>query len=130
MSKSAKSGLFASTLIVGLVTAAALPAETLSELRAAITGREITVSGHIGTGLELMDNEALAFRGDDGVTYPVVFDAGRNARKSWDGCKFAMFGGGSPCAMSGSAEVELDGSRIRLIIYEVDSITAPAPLSK
>lgn len=103
-------------------------AATLEDLRAGLTGAEIDVSGHIGTGLDIMDKEALSFRDGAGNVYPVVFDAGRAARKSLDGCTFAVFGGGSPCAMQGKAEVELDGSRIRLIIYEVGTIADPAPL--
>jgi hypothetical protein len=103
-------------------------AETLAELRAGLTGREIAVTGHIGSGLDIGDDEALSFRDAEGNVYPVVFDAGRTARKSLEGCKFAMFGGGSPCAMDGKAEVELDGSRLRLIVYEIARIDPPAPL--
>lgn len=113
-------------LMAALVAPAA--AETLAELRIGLTGKEITVAGHIGTGLDIGDDEALSFRDDEGNIYPVVFDAGRTARKSLEGCEFAMFGGGSPCAMEGRAEVELDGSRLRLIIYEVARIDPPAPL--
>jgi hypothetical protein len=40
-----------------------------------------------------------------------------------------MFGGGSPSAFSGKAEVELDGSKIRLIIFEMTSIGTPTPLN-
>ncbi|MDP3197650.1 hypothetical protein [Tabrizicola sp.] len=117
------------TVVLLLATLGApAAAETLAELRNGLTGREITVSGHIGTGLDIGDDEALSFRDLDGNTYPVVFDAGRTARKTLEGCKFAMFGGGSPCAMDGKAELELDGSRLRLIIYEVASIAPPAPL--
>ncbi len=103
-------------------------AETLSDLRTSFVGREIAIAGHIGTSLDLGDEEALIFRDAEGNIYPVTFDAGRKARKSLEGCKFAMFGGGSPCAMEGKAEVELDGSHIRLIIYEVVKIDPPAPL--
>lgn len=103
-------------------------AETLEDLRARIAGTEVDITGHIGTGLDLMDDEALTFRTADGTVYPVIFDAGREARRSLEGCKFAMFGGGSPCALNGKAEIELDGSRIRLIVFEVGSIAAPAAL--
>lgn len=105
----------------------AIAAETLSELRENIGGREVTISGHIGTGLEMMDNEALSFRDGDGNIYPVVFDAGRDARRQLEGCKFAMFGGGTPCALEGMAEIELDGSRLRLIVYAV-TISPPEAL--
>ena len=114
-------------LLASLVTPAA--AETLAELRTGLVGREITVTGHIGAGLDISDNEALSFRDQEGNIYPVIFDAGRTARKSLEGCEFAMFGGGSPCAMDGKAEVELDGSSLRLIVYEVDRIDPPAPLN-
>ena len=103
-------------------------AETLAELRTGLTGREVAVTGHIGSGLDLGDDEALSFRDAEGNVYPVIFDAGRTARKALEGCEFAMFGGGSPCAMDGKAELELDGSRLRLIIYEVARIDPPAPL--
>lgn len=103
-------------------------AETLAELRAGLGGREITVNGFIGAGLDISDDEALSFRDPEGNVYPVIFDAGRTARKSLEGCEFAMFGGGSPCSLEGKAEVELDGSRLRLIIYEVARIDPPAPL--
>ena len=103
-------------------------AETLGELRTGLTGREVGIAGHIGSGLDIGDDEALSFRDAEGNFYPVIFDAGRTARKALEGCVFAMFGGGSPCAMDGKAEVELDGSRLRLIVYEVSRIDPPAPL--
>ena len=104
-------------------------AETLGEARGDLIGREVDISGHIGRGLELMDDQALTFRDADGTIYPVVFDAGRTARKSLEGCEFAMFGGGSPCKMAGKAEIELEGSRIRLIIFEVVRIDPPVALN-
>jgi hypothetical protein len=103
-------------------------AETLEQLRARIAGVEVDVTGHIGTGLDLMDDEALAFRDSAGTGYNVVFDAGREARKALEGCEFAMFGGGSPCAITAKAEIEWDGSNLRLIIFEVVSIAPPTPL--
>lgn len=103
-------------------------AETLVELRGRIAGSEVMVAGQIGSGLNMMDDEALAFRDADGTTYEVVFDAGREARKALDGCKFALFGGGTPCALTARAEVELDGANLRLIVFEVQAIAAPAPV--
>ena len=114
--------------ILATILPIAAHAETLPELRAGLAGREVAVTGHIGAGLDIGDDEALSFRDAEGNVYPVIFDAGRTARKSLEGCKFAMFGGGSPCAMEGKAEIELDGSRLRLIIYEVAKIDPPAPL--
>jgi hypothetical protein len=111
-----------------LATAGAASGETLQDLRQRVAGSEVDIAGYIGTGLELMDDEALAFRDAEGNVYPVIFDAGRDARRKLEGCKFAMFGGGSPCAMSGKAEIGLDGSRVRLIVFEVSDIAAPAPL--
>ncbi len=116
------------TFVLVLMGTAAF-GETLPELRSRISGSEIMVEGHIGTGLDMMDDEALVFRDADGATYEVVFDAGRDARKALNGCKFAMFGGGSPCALAAKAEVELDGSNLRLIVFEVTTIAAPAPLN-
>lgn len=115
--------------LIGLSWSSSASAETLADLRNRIAGIEVQITGHIGSGLDLMDDEALAFRAEDEITYPVIFDAGREARKALDGCKFAMFGGGSPCALNGKAEIELDGSRIRLIVFEVTSIAPPAPLN-
>lgn len=112
-----------------LVGGTAAQAETLQDLCGRIVGAEVEITGHIGTGLDMTDDEALTFRDPEGTVYPVVFDAGRTARKSLEGCKFEMFSGGTPCAMSGKAEVELDGSRLRLIVYEVADIAAPAPLN-
>jgi hypothetical protein len=121
-------------LMKSILTAFMLPmalgaqAETLSELRGRVSGAEVEIQGHIGTGLDLMDDEELAFRDSEGAAYKVVFDAGRDARKSLDGCEFALFGGGSPCALTAKAEVEWDGANLRLIIFEVVSISPPAPL--
>ena len=111
-----------------LAAAGAASAETLQDLRQRVAGSEIDIAGHIGTGFALMDDEALAFRDAEGNFYPVIFDAGRDARRKLEGCKFAMFGGGSPCTMSGKAEIELNGSRVRLIVFEVSDIAGPAPL--
>ena len=120
-------------LVAGLLAASfagcPIAAETLGDLIKRTTGSEVEIVGHIGTGLDMMDDEALHFRDQDEVLYGVIFDAGRVARKQLEGCKFAMFGGGSPCAISAKAEVEMDGSSLRLIIFEVSSIAAPAPLN-
>ncbi len=104
-------------------------AETLDDLLKRFAGSEVEISGHIGTGLNIMDDEALSFRDKTKVVYPVVFDAGREARKKLDGCEFAIFGGGSPCEITGKAEIEMDGAAIRLIIFEVTNLADPAPLN-
>lgn len=109
--------------------AGTMQATTLPELRKSITGQEVEVSGFIGTGLDLMDAEALTFRDSDKTNYAVVFDAGRDARKKLEGCKFEMFGG-TPCAMTGKAEIELDGARMRLIIFDITTIAAPAEMPR
>lgn len=116
------------SLMVAPLLAQPLSAETLSEWRQKAAGIEVEVSGHIGSGLDIMDDEALSLRDEEGHVYSVVFDAGREVRKKLEGCKFAIFGGGSPCALRGKAEIELDGARLRLILFEVDEIDAPAPL--
>lgn len=126
MSRNAK---FHLAILASLGFSTALSGETLSEFRERTGGVEVTIEGHIGTGLFMMDEEALAFRDVEEIVYAVVFDAGREARKSLEGCRFAMFGGGSPCALSGKAEIELDGSQVRLIIFEVSTIGKPLPLN-
>ncbi|MFD1882197.1 hypothetical protein [Paracoccus pacificus] len=103
-------------------------AETLDTALAGIIGKEVEIDGHIGAGLNVMEDEALAFRDGAGRTYPVVLDAGRAARKRLADCKFAMFGGGTPCSLKGKAEIEMDGSRIRLILFEATEIGEPAAL--
>ncbi|MFN4171392.1 MAG: hypothetical protein ACK4GW_06520 [Pseudorhodobacter sp.] len=111
-----------------LMLAAPAGAETLSDLRSRIAGTEISISGHIGTGLEIMDKEAISFRDADKTVYDVVFDAGREARRALEGCRFDLFQGGTPCAVTGRAEVQWNGARMRLILFEVDSLAAPGPI--
>ncbi len=114
-----------------LLLALAAPAKAqealppLPEILAGVAGQEVLIEGHIGTGLDLMDDEALAFRLPDGTVFPVVFDAGRDARRRLEGCRFQMFGG-TPCRMSGKAELEWDGSRLRLIVFALDVIEPPS----
>ena len=102
-----------------------ISSEAILDFRKSIIGREIMISGSLGSGLDFSDDEALFFKDEEGNVYPVVFDAGRNARRATEGCRFAMFGDGTPCRMSGLAEIELDGSRLRLIIFEVSNISPP-----
>jgi len=108
-----------------MVFAQPVSAETLAEARNKISGLEVEVSGLIGTGLNMMDDEALAFRDEQKNTYEVVFDAGREARKKLSGCKFEILGAGSPCPIKGKAEIELSGSDIRLIIFDVQVTSNP-----
>jgi len=117
-------------LILALAFSLAPPvgAETLTDLRTRIAGAEVTIAGHIGTGLEIMDKEAISFRDADKTVYDVVFDAGREARRALEGCKFDLFQGGTPCAVTGRAEVQWNGARLRLILFEVSSMTAPGPI--
>jgi hypothetical protein len=119
--------LLAPALLVAILAAPA-SAENLADLRARITGAEVTISGHIGTGLDIMDKEAISFRDADKVTYDVVFDAGREARRALEGCRFDMFQGGTPCAVTGRAEVQWNGARLRLILFEVTAMSAPGPI--
>lgn len=126
MSKSASISLVAIALaLAGPALAQSVP---LAAALDAVNGQEVVIDGHIGTGLDITDNEALAFRGKAGSTFPVIFDAGREARKKLAGCKFALFGGGMPCAMKGKAEIVIEGSTIRLSIFEMERIDAPAKL--
>lgn len=117
-------------LLLPLLALLAAPAgaETLSDLRARITGLEVDLAGHIGRGLEIMDKEAISFRDADKTIYDVVFDAGREARRALEGCRFDLFQGGTPCAITGRAEVEWNGARLRLILFEVTSMAAPGPI--
>jgi hypothetical protein len=98
---------------------------TLGDVLVEVAGQEVSVEGSIGTGLDMMDSEALFFRSNEETVFPVVFDAGREVRRQLEGCRFAMFGGGTPCRMSGKAELEWSGSQLRLIIFDVESIEAP-----
>ena len=100
-------------------------AETLDQALASILGREVTVEGHIGA--DPLEPNAILFRTADGAVYPVVFDAGREARKQLPGCKFQLFGG-TPCRASVKAEIARDGAKIVLVIFEVTSIAPPAAL--
>lgn len=99
-----------------------LPA--LTDALSAFVGTEVTATGYIGRGLDIMDKEAISFALPDRTTFPVVFDAGRNARRALDGCQFKMFGG-TPCPATISAEIEMDGSRVRLIVFALDKIGPP-----
>lgn len=119
---------FVACLVLG-IGPSTLGAETLGDLIKRVAGSEVEISGYIGSGLNIMDSEALNFRSADKVVYEVVFDAGREARKKLVGCKFAVFGASSPCAITGKAEVEMNGSSLRLIIFEVTSLADPTPLN-
>ena len=124
MSRSARALAAALALSGGTASA-----ETLDELRAGLAGREVSIAGFIGTGLVIGDDEALTFMDAERNSYPVVMDAGREARRATQGCRFQLFGG-TPCAMTGMAEIDLDGSRIRLILYEILSIEDPAEMPR
>lgn len=96
----------------------------LQDTLAEIAGREVIARGHIGSGLDFTDDEALSFALPDRTTFAVVFDAGREARRQLEGCEFEMFGG-TPCPATVKAEIEMEGSRVRLIIFEVMEIGPP-----
>lgn len=108
----------------GALPAAAEELPTLADALSALVGTEVTATGHIGRGLDIMDKEAISFALPDRTTFPVVFDAGRNARRALEGCQFKMFGG-TPCPATISAEIEMDGSRVRLIVFALDEIGPP-----
>lgn len=114
-------------LFMLVITSQPVFAEMLGDLRARFAGAEVEIKGHIGSHLYMGDDETIGFRDEDGNAYPVIFDAGREARKKVEDCKFAMFTGGNPCAITGKAEIELNGSQIRLSIFELTSIEPPAP---
>jgi len=113
--------------VAGVLLSLSLPAgaETLEQVLTGIVGREVTVDGQIGT--DPFDENALRFRIADGATFAVTFDAGREARKKLEGCKFEMFGG-TPCKAGIRAEIARVGSQIVLIVFEVVSIDPPAKL--
>jgi hypothetical protein len=107
------------------------PLPDFEQLRADLSGTDVTVQGYIGTGLDIMDDEAITLvMTSDRAAFPVVFDAGREARRQLDGCEFNSFTGGTPCLMTGKAGLEWDGGRIRLIIFAVDSILPPAEMAR
>ena len=124
MSRNADLRSFAVTTFVLALSWLAGPAssESLDSVFLSISGREVEVSGWIGTGLiydlELLDNYRRRFE--------VVFDAGREARRNLAGCEFGFFGS-NPCFMNGKAEIGFEGERMQLIIFEVTSIADPGP---
>jgi len=98
---------------------------SLEETVATINGKDVTVAGWIGSGLVLGDDEAISFALEDRTTFKVIFDAGRDARRQLEGCEFKFFGG-TPCPAVVNAEIEIDGSNIKLIVFDLIEIGAPA----
>ncbi len=103
----------------------ALGAETLDAALSRVTGSEVEIDGHIGAGLDVTDSEAMFFKNTEGDVFPVILDAGRNVRKQLADCKFAIFGAGTPCRLKGKAEIQLDGAKVRLSLFETSEIGKP-----
>lgn len=119
--------LFIATLIL---VPTALSAQGTDELDGKIRdfysdvdGKEVSIKGAIGTFI----SDTLKF-GDTSGIYDVIFDAGRNARKSIEGCEINLFSlQASNCFIEGKAEIVVDwnegdpgdGYPIKLSIYEM-----------
>lgn len=98
---------------------------TLDAAKSSLEDLEVEISGHIG--LDPMDEDRILFRGTDGGTHKVIFDAGRAARKMSNGCQFKIFGG-TPCAVTARAELRWDRADLDLVVFELVDIAGPSPL--
>lgn len=133
MSRSAeagrRTGAFAlMALAAALPAAAEVPLARFTEVLDGLAGTEVALDGFLGTGLDVTDDEAFFFMLPDRRVFPVVFDAGREARAALAGCVFETFGGGTPCRVTGAGELGWDGSRLRVIVFRLDTQEPPAPL--
>lgn len=96
--------------------------DQMAKIHASLEGKTVTMRGAIGT----MIGDTLYFKNDHGQ-FAVQFDAGRNARKSIEGCELEWFGwANSDCIVEVDAEIAIetaydfaDGGEIKLIVYEV-----------
>ena len=96
--------------------------EQMAKLHASLSGKTVTMGGAIGT----IFGDTLYFKNDFGQ-FSVQFDAGRNARKSIEGCELEWCGwANSDCIVEVDAEISIeteydfaDGGELKLIVYEV-----------
>ena len=98
---------------------------TLREMYEGLDGQEIRIDGVIGT----LIGDQIYFADSTG-RFKVELDAGRDVRRSIEGCKVNMFQlEKSTCNVVGMAEISVDdgddnagdGFEIGLILYQVDS---------
>ncbi len=96
--------------------------DEMAAIHASLQGKTVTMRGAIGT----LIGDNLYFKNDQG-RFSVQFDAGRNARKSIDGCELEWFGwANSDCIVEVDAEIAIeevydfaDGGQVKLIVYDV-----------
>ena len=123
MSKKDNMLKFISTVALALMPTFA-SAETLAEVISGLSGREVTFTGFIGSGYVGSPEFSLLDR--NGTRYGVIFDAYRDTGPAIEECEFVGYTNEGACAIEGKAEIELDGSNIKLIVFEVTSLSPPA----
>lgn len=99
--------------------------ELARDLYVQIEGKEISISGAIGTQY----GEKLYFYDDTG-SYPILLDAGRSVRHELEGCEINPFQEPeqAACQVSGMAEIKIDwdagslpkGFSVELIVFEAE----------
>ena len=101
-------------ILASLATAAhAERLQTVADVAARIAGTEIAFQGSYGI---LNDDPSLVMEGE---YYPVELAVDRDTLNRLRDCTLTIFGEGG-CAISGAAEIRIDGSRIILGIYSVE----------
>lgn len=105
-------------LLIMVLLAVSVNALTLTDALKGFNGKEVTLSGEIGT--KTMSGTDLRFKSEDG-TFDVLLDAGRKARKSLAGCKFTIFSGAN-CRADVKAEISIKDNEIDLIVYEISNL--------
>jgi hypothetical protein len=91
-----------------------------------INGSEVELKGAIGTFI----TDQIKYADNSGV-YDVLLDAGRDARKSIEGCEIQLFAPEkSPCQIIGKGELVIDlddgnlgsGFGVKISIYELNLV--------
>ena len=86
---------------------------TISEVAAGIAGTEIRFEGTFG---RQNDEHFLVM---EGKYYPVELAVDRDTLDRLRDCSLTIFGEGG-CAVTGAAEIRIEGSRIILVVFSVD----------